>query len=516
MKEAILPAAGAMLLSKTPSVGQVAVGKKAAGEVRSPRATFGRPRHAALRAPLGYVVVAACLALVATTWLVRGFTVDSGSMAPALLGPHAWIKCRDCGSNFAAGVEGPASAGRPAICPLCGGADQSLPNESEAAGGDNVVVSRSAYQFRAPRRWDVVAFRAPNDASEVYVKRVVGLPGERIAIVDGDVYADGEIVRKSLAEQRALAITVHDSNYGPAASSDLPDRWQAERDTSWQKSASGFAVATTSAEGSRTLGAAVEPPIHHSSFIIHHASLDWLTYRHWRRGPDGAAESPVLDTYGYNQTYPIPELHVVRDLLLSFRLSVEGDGRLYLRASDGSNDFVCVIAAADGQVELWHDGRMVQQAAAGEPIGGLRRVELSLIDRAVLLAVDGRTLIDYPFTAAAPAPPGTARPFAIASEGLAVRIDDLRIDRDVYYGASSVARVASETEDPLALGGDEFFVLADNSPLGMDSRTPAFGPAVPAKLFVGKPLLGYGKRRLVAPWGAGIQVPALRQIRYIR
>ena len=48
----------------------------------------------------------------------------------------------------------------------------------------------------------MVAFRSQSKAGEIAVKRVVGLPGETIEIRDGDIYADGRIQRKTLAQQR--------------------------------------------------------------------------------------------------------------------------------------------------------------------------------------------------------------------------------------------------------------------------------------------------------------------------
>jgi signal peptidase I len=51
-----------------------------------------------------------------------------------------------------------------------------------------------AHKRIEPRRWDVVAFRAPPEPDgrrNLYVKRLVGLPGERLEIIDGDVHING-------------------------------------------------------------------------------------------------------------------------------------------------------------------------------------------------------------------------------------------------------------------------------------------------------------------------------------
>ncbi len=49
-----------------------------------------------------------------------------------------------------------------------------------------------------------LCFTFPGEPSQAYVKRVVGLPGESIRIIGGDIFVDGKIVRKSLPEIRAM------------------------------------------------------------------------------------------------------------------------------------------------------------------------------------------------------------------------------------------------------------------------------------------------------------------------
>lgn len=76
--------------------------------------------------------------------------------------------------------------------------------------GDKLVASKFAYGYsrysmpigelpmkgrvldRAPARGDVIVFRLPRDTSETYVKRVIGLPGDRIQMRDGQVWINGQ------------------------------------------------------------------------------------------------------------------------------------------------------------------------------------------------------------------------------------------------------------------------------------------------------------------------------------
>jgi signal peptidase I len=67
--------------------------------------------------------------------------------------------------------------------------------------GDLVFVNRLSYRFREPRRGDVVAVRMAGQ-SVVYVKRLLGLPGERISIEAGVVSINGEWIREPYARKR--------------------------------------------------------------------------------------------------------------------------------------------------------------------------------------------------------------------------------------------------------------------------------------------------------------------------
>ena len=58
--------------------------------------------------------------------------------------------------------------------------------------GDRVIASRLAYVKDDPQRYDIVIFKYPDDEKQYYVKRIVGLPGETVDIVDSQVYINGE------------------------------------------------------------------------------------------------------------------------------------------------------------------------------------------------------------------------------------------------------------------------------------------------------------------------------------
>ena len=56
---------------------------------------------------------------------------------------------------------------------------------------DRVTIFRLAYAFSDPKRGDIVSFYYPDDESEIFIKRIIGLPGEVIQGIDGYVYING-------------------------------------------------------------------------------------------------------------------------------------------------------------------------------------------------------------------------------------------------------------------------------------------------------------------------------------
>lgn len=69
-----------------------------------------------------------------------------------------------------------------------------IPSESmqnTVMAGDRIFGNRLAYVKSKPERFDIVIFPAPDDPSKLYIKRIIGLPGETLLIEDGKVYVDG-------------------------------------------------------------------------------------------------------------------------------------------------------------------------------------------------------------------------------------------------------------------------------------------------------------------------------------
>ena len=66
--------------------------------------------------------------------------------------------------------------------------------ENTIQPNDRIVAFRLSYRFRDPQRYDIVVFRGPPGNPTLYVKRIIGLPGDSLIIENGHVYINGSSV----------------------------------------------------------------------------------------------------------------------------------------------------------------------------------------------------------------------------------------------------------------------------------------------------------------------------------
>ncbi|GMU24292.1 MAG: hypothetical protein AMXMBFR13_43660 [Phycisphaerae bacterium] len=155
-----------------------------------------------IKETLESIVVAFVLAFVFRAFIVEAFVIPTGSMAVTLYGDQVTNTCSTCGFEYARGMEvGAAEAARAGRihsirlrCPNCDTTfDELRPAQIAATdSGDRILVHKWPFdvggELLGPHRWDVTVFKDPRDGTTNFIKRLVGLPGEVLEIIDGDIY----------------------------------------------------------------------------------------------------------------------------------------------------------------------------------------------------------------------------------------------------------------------------------------------------------------------------------------
>ena len=92
--------------------------------------------------------------------------------------------------------------------------------ETTLSSGDQLIVDKISYLFRDPKRYDIVVFPYRYEENTYYIKRIIGLPGETVQIVDGMVYINGSPLNEHYGNEviedpgsAAEPITLGDDEY---------------------------------------------------------------------------------------------------------------------------------------------------------------------------------------------------------------------------------------------------------------------------------------------------------------
>lgn len=142
---------------------------------------------------LANAIMLAFLLLVFQPFVLESFQVAANSMAPTLLGTHSVGTCVECGGPaYCTPVprDHVARETPQMICRDSFHVSQPTDYNGQEGDGDRIL----AVKYIKPQRWDLIVFRFSEDPSIVYIKRLVGLPGEEITIQDGQVFADGQVL----------------------------------------------------------------------------------------------------------------------------------------------------------------------------------------------------------------------------------------------------------------------------------------------------------------------------------
>lgn len=131
------------------------------------------------------------------------WTVASGSMEPTLAGPRHVVHCEHCGfQGWVTSLSSSQPTGNEGwLCSYCDHAELQV---VQSVDGERLQILDC--ELEAVRRGDLVAFE--NSKGDVQVKRVVGLPRERVTFREGSIVVDGRVWQRSVEQWLASASVV--------------------------------------------------------------------------------------------------------------------------------------------------------------------------------------------------------------------------------------------------------------------------------------------------------------------
>jgi signal peptidase I len=259
--------------------------------------------------------------------------------------------------------------------------------------GDRIFVLKYLYSVYEPQRYDVVVFKNPNDPGINYIKRLIGLPGEMIALIDGDVFTrriqpgdtdarntwllpGWSVARKPERAQRAMWQPVFDSEYQP-----LTDSANGRKFFHVPWRGAGPTAAQWSIEGRKSYTFAGTGP----------ASLEW-----------DSARRPINDSYAYNENPGVsPDMlsYPVSDVRVCFGVRPEAPGlKVAAVLHSRRHEFRAEIDGAAVTLRMKPDGndqwRTIGQGALPAPLapGAVANLDVWFVDQTIQLFLDDRLI----------------------------------------------------------------------------------------------------------------------------
>lgn len=406
---------------------------------------------------LEWLLVAFILALLFQGFAMQAFQIPTGSMAETLRGDHFPIRCTRCGFAFDVGSDR-LSINR-AQCPNC---DYTmLPQDVGAMkNGDRIFVLKSIYQFFEPRRWDVVVFKNPTNPKDNFIKRLIGLPGEMVQLIGGDVYIDGKIVRKPPRVQNELWMPIYVQDHlrlgAPRSSQEnsgppkrLPDAgFDNENGSRWEISDAVCSLKDGSAD-------------------VHS-----MIYR-----TDNPHDFKAI--YSYNDSSDYMLRPTVGDLMISFYVNSDRSGMFGASLESGGVLYAARVEQNGAMVfEKIENGQLdeLRRTLINVPVSnGFKHFEFAVVDRQLVLYWAGQRAV-YDLTKEPDFVPGAnktdrAPAVHIFASGR-TELRHIGLYRDIYYLGTENDQARRATQDkPFKLREGQFFVCGDNSNDSHDSRS---------------------------------------------
>ncbi|UCG56058.1 MAG: signal peptidase I [Phycisphaerales bacterium] len=475
-----------------------------------------KDRAAEIANTFEWLITAFILAFVFRAFVMEAFRIPTGSMADTLRGAHFRLRCPQCGYRYEHGFVPRdygmrqdtiplGGKGLPETrCPSCG---HKLLNgrEMPVANGDRILVLKCIYQFFEPERWDVIVFKNPLNPSENYIKRLIGLPGDEVEIIDGDIYIDGQISRKPPKVQNEHWMPVYDNDYQPVR----PKEGQFNGHP-WEQPLRNVDDSTWRIDEENPTRFCLDSPADEINTLVYDTSI----------GNNFGA------TYAYDEVRNYRFMPTCSDLMVRFYTQpaeVQGHvgialnkyGTTYKAWVDLNGEMV-IAKVSEGQEETLHR-ESIEPAATDKST----LVKFANVDHQLTFKVGDKELrYDLGRSPDSIGRPGTGSPQVQIFGAGELTVSHLAIFRDIHYTRQNLqgGRTGRATEGkPFLLEEDEFFVLGDNSPNSEDGRwwtdppkaskghQPPRDGVVPRDYLVGKALFVYWPSGYGFPWPQGLK-----------
>jgi signal peptidase I len=482
-----------------------------------------RPQHkttaASMKETLVSVVIAFTMAFVFRGFVIEGFAIPTGSMAPTLLGKHMLVTNPDSGTTWTVGPWDYLDRNRQVPAPVQGqqrpirlndpvtGAPVEFPGGVPIRAGDRLFVLKYLQGIYEPRRWDVVVFKAPHVHNENYIKRLIGVPGEQLALVDGDVFArplgnhahtsgaqawadpDWKVQRKPEDAQRATWRTVFDAAHTPInPARRFVSPWQPEGPGWNSVNESRVYAFEGTATGELRWDSAARPIDDYTPYNQLGDNGQSWDRRYGGRYTPIFPVSDVSVAFGLEPTDATERVEI--DLAArgqAFRALITRTGDDWSVSLDRAidNAWTPIAAATDiniptgraTRIEFWHTDQALWLFTNGKLIAGgpdLGGYDMSPAER--IAAATGQQLVDIlatnPSVEGSPlANPGIYRrpELAIRVTG-PVRLHDTAVARDVFYQPTPRPTLGAHPDYFPTLDEHHYFLAGDNSPSSLDAR----------------------------------------------
>ncbi|MBI5360642.1 MAG: signal peptidase I [Planctomycetes bacterium] len=324
----------------------------------------------------------------------------------------------------------------------------------DPVSGDRIMVNKFYYNLDPIKRFDVIIFRYPLETTKTYIKRVAGLPNEKIMVSEGDLYFnpdnDGQetffLAKKPFELQQKIWIPVHENAF--------VDLVEIGKEWNFDKSACSLLTD----EKGRTTG---------------------LLFK--TAGTAGKSSLLFASKIHDSLNSPLVSGNRVQDFKLAFSAVMQSDtGSIFASISDGANAFE-VKLDSQGNSMITHSREPMgrgENAPSETPIDfkPVKNEKISLeimkFDGAFHLLCNGRELckLDYKDKYAPETFPAEQRISfgTINSDCLFNRVS---VYRDLYYTAQgNLQQTMTGMPKAMQIPENSYYMLGDNSLSSKDSR----------------------------------------------